>query len=130
MFNTLKALFPLKKAKDNSKGGYFEARARRFLEQQGLRDFRPNYHSRHGEIDLIARDGDVLVFVEVRYRQAMEHGSPLATVTFRKQQKIRRTAQHFLQKNGLTNRMPCRFDVVGISGSMDEPEFQWIKNAF
>lgn len=112
------------------RGGKYEARARDFLARQGLTDFRFNVRSRYGEIDLIARDGPCLVFVEVRYRHDTSHGSPAATVTPAKQQKIRRTAQHFLQKHGLTNRMPCRFDVVGISDSAGKPEYRWIKNAF
>ena len=112
------------------KGAYFEVLARDFLAAQGLTDFRSNYLCRCGEIDLIARDGECLVFVEVRYRQASAHGSPVATVTRSKQQKIRRAAQLFLQKHGLTNRMPCRFDVVGINDGAGGPEIRWIKNAF
>lgn len=112
------------------KGGHYEALARDFLRTQGLTDFHFNFHSRYGEIDLIARDGDCLVFVEVRYRHSSGHGSAVASVTRRKQEKLRSTAQHFLQKHGLTNRMPCRFDVVGISGDARDPQFRWIKNAF
>lgn len=129
MFDKLNTLFTGKPAIPG-KGGYYEARARRFLKQQGLTDFQTNFHSRWGEIDIIARDGTVLVFVEVRYRQSIKHGSPVATVTYYKQQKIRRTARHYLQKNGLTNKIPCRFDVIGITGSGRSLEFQWIKNAF
>ena len=112
------------------KGTFFETLARDFLAAQGLTDFQTNYLCRCGEIDIIARDGDYLVFVEVRYRKAGTHGSAVATVTRVKQQKIRRAAQLFLQKYGLTNRMPCRFDVVGISDGPGGPEFRWIKNAF
>lgn len=114
----------------SARGKYYERLAKRYLRKQGLRHFQENVSSRFGEIDLIARDGETLVFIEVRYRQRVSHGSAVATVTTKKQQKIRLTAQHFLQKNGLTNRMPCRFDVIGITGSHDEPVFQWIKNAF
>lgn len=112
------------------RGRSFEAQAKAFLKQQGLKAFHMNFTSRCGEIDIIARDGETLVFVEVRYRKNQDHGSAVATVDFHKQQKIIRTAQHFLQKNGLTNKMPCRFDVVGITGSGNSLEFQWIKNAF
>ena len=113
-----------------SKGQLYENRARRFLQRHGLRDFQTNYHSRMGEIDLIARQGDVLVFIEVRYRQHQKHGTAVETVSFQKQQKIRRTAQHFLQKNGLTYKTCCRFDVIGITGCPDRLKYQWIKNAF
>ena len=112
------------------KGKQFEVLARQFLRKQGLKQFQLNFHSRFGEIDLIALDADVLVFIEVRYRKNTDHGAAAATVNFHKQQKIIRTAQHYLQKSGLTNKMPCRFDLIGISGSVDALEIQWIKNAF
>ena len=112
------------------KGSHFEIEARRYLRRRGLRNFQLNYRSRHGEIDLVARDADTLVFVEVRYRQKTSHGGAAVTVDWAKQKKIRRTALHFLQKNGLNNKMPCRFDVVAITGDIDRPEFYWIKNAF
>ena len=112
------------------KGRQFEVLARKFLGRQGLKQFQLNFHSRFGEIDLIARDADILVFIEVRYRKNTDHGDAAATVNFHKQQKIIRTARHYLQKNGLTNKMPCRFDVIGISGSVDALDIQWIKNAF
>jgi len=123
-----------------SKGKYYECKARDFLKKQGFKNFQFNFHSRYGEIYLIAIDRDTLVFIEVRYRKKVDHGSAAATVNFHKQKKIIKTAQHFLQKNGLTNKMPCRFDVIGITGkpsdqalrkeSTDNLEFQWIKNAF
>lgn len=112
------------------KGQLYERKAAAWLRQQGLKVTHCNVYSRYGEIDLIARHGEVMVFVEVRYRQQEKHGSPLATVTVSKQQKIRLTARHFLQKNGLTNKMPCRFDVIGITGHGRELEYRWIKNAF
>ena len=114
----------------SGKGHYYECLARDFLRRQGLTDFQLNFHSRFGEIDLIARDDDVLVFIEVRYRRSQDHGSAAATVTCRKQQKIYRTAQYFLQKKGLTNKMPCRFDVLGITGNDSQLDYHWIKNAF
>lgn len=129
MKETLSGLFRRPRGR-REKGAYFETLARDFLAAQGLTDFQSNYLGRCGEIDLIARDGEYLVFVEVRYRQASAHGSPVATVTRHKQEKIRRTALLFLQKHGLTNRMPCRFDVVGIIEGTGGPEFRWIKNAF
>ena len=112
------------------KGRFYETRAMRFLKRQGFRDFQTNFHSRHGEIDLIARHGEVLVFIEVRYRESSDHGSPLATVDYSKQRKIRLAARHFLQKNGLTDRIPCRFDVIGITGGDGNLEYHWIRNAF
>ena len=113
-----------------TRGKQFERLAGQHLQQRGLSLLATNYHTRFGEIDIIARDGDCLVFVEVRFRADVSHGSPVATVTPAKQEKIRRTALNFLQKHGLTNKMPSRFDVVGITGSLKVPSFRWIKNAF
>jgi len=123
-----------------SKGKYYEGKACDYLKKQGLKEFQFNFHSRYGEIDLIATDKDTLVFIEVRYRKNRDHGGALATVNIHKQKKIIKTAQHFLQKKGLNNKIPCRFDVIGITGkvtdsaysmeSIDNLEFQWIKNAF
>lgn len=113
-----------------SKGAYFEKKAMRYLARQGMKNFSCNYHCRFGEIDLIAHDGDGLVFIEVRYREKSNFGSALDSVTVVKQKKIRRTAKHFLQKHGLGNKMPCRFDVIGITGYDGNLNYQWIKNAF
>lgn len=112
------------------KGNHFEKIARAYLARQGLKNFEHNFRSRYGEIDLIANDHDTLVFIEVRYRSNADHGTPAETVQFAKQIKIIRTARYFLQKRGLTNRMPCRFDVIGISGPTGNTEIHWIKNAF
>jgi len=77
------------------------------------------------------KDQDMLVFVEVRYRADSDHGSPLATVTHAKQRKLIRTASFFLQQQ-FGDRWPaCRFDVVGISGDLQQsPTIQWIPAAF
>lgn len=112
------------------KGAYFEKKAMRYLAGQGLKTFCCNYHCRFGEIDLVAHDGASLVFIEVRYREKSNYGSALASVTVVKQRKIRRTAKHFLQKHGLGNKMPCRFDVIGITKYDGKLNYQWIKNAF
>ncbi len=77
------------------------------------------------------QDGEMLVFVEVRFRAATEHGSPLATVTRSKQRKLVRTAGFFLQQHFGDRWPPCRFDVVGISGELDAaPEIDWVAAAF
>ena len=112
------------------KGDFFERKAHRFLAMKGLKKISSNYQCRYGEIDLICRDGKFLVFIEVRYREKNNFGSALDSVTPEKQRKIRLTAKHFLQKNGLGNRMPCRFDVVGIDKNDGKLNYQWIKNAF
>lgn len=85
-----------------------------------------NYRTRTGEIDLIARDGRYLVFVEVKYRADDRKGTPLEAVDLRKQRMIIRTARHFLMRYRYDAQTPCRFDVVGITGG----QITHVKNAF
>ena len=110
-------------------GQSFEKRARQFLEQRQLKTIACNY-TKHvgvqvGEIDLIMRDGQTLVFVEVRYRK---HPAYLAieSVDWKKQKKIIQTAQHYIADNRY--RGSVRFDVVCFDGS--NAQAQWFKNAF
>lgn len=107
-------------------GSYYEKRAASYLEQCGMRILEYNYRLRSGEIDLIARDGKYLVFVEVKFRTGSCLGTPLEAVDLRKQRSIIRTAQHYLLRHGYGTETPCRFDVVGITGE----EITHVKNAF
>jgi len=88
-----------------------------------------NYRSPFGEIDLIMREGDATIFVEVRYRHSSRFGTPAETVNAQKQAKLRATAEHFLQQQRRLAGSPCRFDVVAIEG--DAPaRIHWLQNAF
>jgi putative endonuclease len=109
-----------------------EGLAARYLAQSGLRLLNRNYQCRVGEIDLIARDGETLVFIEVRYRQDDSHGSALESVTPAKQRKIVRCARYFLMKHPQLSNLPCRFDIVGICPDAVHPgiRFDWLRNAF
>ncbi len=109
-------------------GRQWEKRAESFLRRHGLTVIDRNVHSRWGEIDLIMRDGDQLVFVEVRYRTSPNYGSAADSVTFAKQQRLMKSAEYYLQRHRHSAN-PCRFDVVSIQGGR-KPEIQWIKNAF
>ncbi len=122
-------------------GSDHEARACKFLTQQGLRLIKSNFHCRRGEIDLIMQDSDrTIVFIEVRYRQSSYYGRAVETVDSRKQDRIRMSAALFLQSNYPYSKLSCRFDVVGISPlqSPSRPEesgngkfeINWIQNAF
>ena len=106
-------------------GGCYEAAAAAYLEKQGLVILRKNYRCRSGEIDLIARDGTCLVFVEVKYRTTDRYGSPLEAVNVRKQQTIRKVAEVYLLTRKQTD-CEVRFDVVGICGD----DIRHIKDAF
>lgn len=107
-------------------GGYYEKQAADFLEKQGLRIVERNFRCRMGEIDLIARDGRYLVFVEVKYRRDGQQGGALAAVGKEKQRMIGKTAKYYLATRIQRMDIPCRFDVVGIDGQ----EIRWIRNAF
>jgi putative endonuclease len=108
-----------------------EAHAAQYLMRQGLQLIKRNYTCRVGEIDLIMRDGDTLVFVEVRFRTRSDFIDPVTSVNYRKQKKLLRTAATYLKHYGLTNSVPCRIDVLGLSGSDNNEgiQFNWIRNA-
>ncbi len=91
-----------------------EEEAVRFLEKSGLVILDRNVRSRLGEIDLVARDGATLVFVEVKARRQREGDPPQAAVTGEKQRRLGRLAQHYLKWKGL-GEVRCRFDVVAIT---------------
>lgn len=111
---------------NRAKGGQEEQKAAEYLEQKGFRILKRNFYSRYGEIDIIAKDGDYLVFAEVRYRRDGRGGHPLETVDIRKQKRICQTADWFCRRYGWGTETPCRFDVVGIT----EKEMIHIENAF
>ena len=107
-----------------------EALAIAELRRRGYRIISRNFRCRLGEIDIIAADGDTLVFVEVKSRKGKQFGSPAAAVTSRKQRQISRVAQYYLLKQASVNRS-ARFDVVTVlcqAGAL--PEIELIKNAF
>jgi len=103
-----------------------EAKAEHFLHKNGLKTLKKNYSCRVGELDLIMRDGNTIVFVEVRFRSSNSFGGAAASVTYSKQKKILKTAEHFLQKYNLYDKQPVRFDVL----AMSQQQHNWIKGAF
>lgn len=125
------ALPPVAPANRREAGLAQEACAARYLEQQGLQLIESNFNCRVGEIDLIMKDGDTLVFVEVRYRTRVDFMDPVASVDYRKQKKLLRSAATYLKYRGLTDRVPCRIDVLGVSRNPDHGNtgYHWIKDA-
>ncbi|EPO7807194.1 YraN family protein [Enterobacter hormaechei] len=108
-------------------GDAWELKARRWLEGKGLRFVAANVRGSGGEIDLIMKDGQTIVFVEVRYRQSSRFGGAAASVTLAKQQKLLQTAHLWLARhNGSFDTVDCRFDVVAFTGNA----IDWLKNAF
>jgi putative endonuclease len=111
-------------------GQRWERSAEIFLCRQGLTVVERNYNCRVGEIDLIMYDQSSLVFVEVKYRGNTGFGSGADSVTQQKQLRISRTAAYFLSRNQRLANVPCRFDVISISGRRGSTQTDWIKNAF
>ena len=103
--------------------------AEQYLKKKGYKLVARNYRCPVGEIDLIALDRRVIVFVEVKTRTGHGFGTPLEAVEFRKQRKMIQAAEYFLSAKKLHER-EARFDVVGISWLQVEPLVEHIQNAF
>lgn len=117
---------PLFGKTSSEQGSAAEQQAQRHLEAKGLRTVAKNVRSRFGEVDLIMRDGETLVFVEVRYRSSSRFGGAAASIGHKKQRRLIATAQSYLQQH--PHDGPCRFDVIAIDASKNGLE--WLKNAF
>ena len=95
-------------------GNYGEMLARRILEDQGYEIIHHKYYTRYGELDLIARDGNQLVFIEVKTRISKAFGSGLEAITKRKRVHLLRTAFCYLQQHNYQD-FPCRFDIITLN---------------
>ena len=112
------------------RGRAAEHRAAAHLSAQGLQILTRNYRVAGGEIDLIARHGAELVFVEVRSRRSTAFGSAAESVTPTKRRRILLAAQHYLMSLNQRTPPPCRFDIVSITGAVDAGHLDWLRNAF
>lgn len=113
-------------------GQLAEAHVERWLKRQGLIPVTRNYRCRRGEIDLVMRDGDTLVFVEVRLRTHRGFGGAAASVDRAKRRRLSAAAGHFLASRPTLSNAPCRFDVIAVTAAPDHRDFNcnWIRNAF
>ncbi|MFK7885642.1 MAG: YraN family protein [Gammaproteobacteria bacterium] len=112
-------------------GATCESQAQAYLEQQGLTPLARNYRCKIGEIDLIMRDGETTVFVEVRHRRSRHYGGARASITHAKMRRVARTAQVFMKHQKMPFETPIRFDVVTIDGALNQqPTTSWLKAAF
>lgn len=112
-------------------GNFGEALAGQILAEKGYVILERNFRTRYGEVDLVAEDGEVLVFVEVKTRRSLSYGSGAEAVTRRKQQRLIRAALNYIHSRGWSNR-PCRFDLLELSL---DPEgkllsYELLQNAF
>jgi putative endonuclease len=123
---------PLQNVTMLTTGELGEQRALDYLSEHGLTLVEKNYRCLFGEIDLIMRDQNCLVFVEVKRRKHNRYGSPLEMVSVKKQEKLRRTAQHYINQHKLSQQQQAmRFDVIGIvADATHETSVDWIQNAF
>ncbi len=106
-------------------GAQAEQVAAQWMQRHGLTLVESNYRCRFGEIDLVLRDGETLVFAEVRQRSRKDYGGAAASIDAHKQQRLTLTAQHYLA--ALPRIPPCRFDAVLLDGAGN---VEWIRNAF
>lgn len=106
-------------------GTDYENKACEYLENEGYEILERNFRSKKGEIDIIARDGQYIVFVEVKYRYNNNFGYSVEAVDARKQMIIYKVAEGYLSYTN-NAEVPCRFDVIGF----DNNKINHIKNAF
>lgn len=109
-------------------GKWGEIEAIRILKENGLEVIEANWTFLHLEIDIVAKDGDTLVIVEVKTRGTDAYGDPETFVTRAKQKKLIRAANWYLQNKKLSNEV--RFDVIGIVREFDGMRSRYIQNAF
>ncbi len=107
-------------------GNRAEDKACKFLKKEGLQLLERNFTIPAGEVDLIMKDGQTLVFIEVRYRKNADFGGAAASITPKKQQRIIKASLSYQQKHSPQSAM--RFDVIAIEGT--NLDINWIKSAF
>jgi len=115
-----------------SKGLAYEKIALDFLSSKGLKHVESNFHTRFGEIDLIMKERNTLVFIEVRFRNSGHYGSAAESVNVLKQKKIIKSAKFFLNQNNFWH-LCIRFDVIAITPkttTTKENDICWFKSAF
>ncbi len=111
-------------------GELAETKALDYLQTQGFTLLHRNFRCKMGEIDLIGVYQNQLIFIEVRLRKNDAYGGAIDSVDFRKQQKLKRTAQFFLVFNPKFEHFTCRFDVVAVTLQQGQLSLEWIQDAF
>jgi putative endonuclease len=99
------------------------------LEERGYTILKRNYRFGRGEIDIVAREGEELVFVEVKSRRSSQDGAPEESITLGKESQLKKVAEGYLLEHDIVNQS-CRFDVVTITYQKGVPALQLIQNVF
>ncbi len=107
-------------------GAKIEQMVKEYITQNGFYVLEMNYRCKQGEIDIIAKDGDYYVFIEVKYRSNTQFGTPQEAVGIAKQKRICKAAQYYMYAHHLDAFTPIRFDVVAVLGQ----EITYFSNAF
>ncbi|MBQ8909332.1 MAG: YraN family protein [Clostridia bacterium] len=115
----------MKKVFNKKYGSMGEIEVLNYLKKKKYKLLSQNYKTKVGEVDVICQYKDVIIFVEVKFRETLEFGHPSEAVNPHKQAKIRRVAEEFLIRNQMTG-LPVRFDVVEVLGN----EINHIENCF
>lgn len=112
-------------------GTFYEDIAAGYIDNHGGKVIKRNFRTRQGEIDIIARDGDYLCFVEVKYRNGESFGNPLDSVGYNKQKTICKVSKVYIRVNGDDFDAPIRYDVIAVQSCEDGMvKVKWLKNAF
>ncbi len=111
-------------------GKFFEDLACDRILADGGRILERNYRALRGEIDIIARDGKYICFIEVKYRKGDEFGPPEAAVNYYKQRQICRISKTYLYSRYKSLDIPIRYDVIAVSDHEESVSLKWFKNAF
>jgi putative endonuclease len=107
-----------------------ESLAVKYLKKKGYKIIERNYRCQWGEIDLIARDGKTLIFVEIKSRSSSDFGLPQDAVDRFKQEKLIQAAKAYMAEHHVQETIPARFDVVAVQLTPSGPEMELIKDAF
>ena len=118
------------KAVATKHGHLAEQQALEYLKSNGLETVTQNFKSPCGEIDIIMYDKNHIIFIEVKYRKNNSFIHPIEAIDKHKCDRIIATSQYFQQKNRKFSKMMSRFDVITITGNINNPNIEWIKNAF
>jgi len=116
--------------KQSTLGRWGEQAVAEWLKHQGFTLLARNWRRREGEIDLVAMQGDTLVFIEVKTRRSAAFGTPEESVDERKQHQLARLAQRYLDENPALSFNECRFDVVVVDLTGNRPRIRHYPNAF